>query len=47
MPKTSTKPVDAEEIAEMVDRGQDISAPFQRGTGREHPLACASARACT
>ncbi len=28
MPKTSTKPVAAEEIAEMADRGQDISAHF-------------------
>ncbi len=28
MPKTSSKPVDAEEIAEMADRGQDISAHF-------------------
>ena len=28
MPKTSTKPVDAEEIAKMADRGQDISAHF-------------------
>jgi len=28
MPKTSTKPTDAEEIAEMADRGQDISAHF-------------------
>jgi hypothetical protein len=28
MPKTSNKPVDAEEIAEMADRGQDVSAHF-------------------
>ncbi len=28
MPKTSAKPVDAERIAEMADRGQDISAHF-------------------
>lgn len=28
MPKISSKPVDAEEIAEMADRGQDISAHF-------------------
>ncbi len=28
MPKTSAKPVDAEQIAEMADRGQDISAHF-------------------
>ena len=28
MRKTSAKPVDAEEIAEMADRGQDISAHF-------------------
>lgn len=28
MPKTSSKPVDAEEIAEMADRGQNISAHF-------------------
>jgi len=28
MPKTSTKPIDAEKIAEMADRGQDISAHF-------------------
>ena len=28
MPKTSSKPVAAEEIAEMADRGQDISAHF-------------------
>ena len=28
MPKTSSKPIDAEEIAEMADRGQDISAHF-------------------
>lgn len=30
MPKTSTKPVDAEQIAEMADRGQDISAHFAK-----------------
>ena len=28
MPKTSSKPVDAEAIAERADRGQDISAHF-------------------
>ena len=28
MRKTSTKPADAEEIARMADRGQDISAHF-------------------
>jgi len=28
MPKTSSKPVDAEEIAKMADRGQNISAHF-------------------
>lgn len=28
MPRTSTKRADAEEIAEMADRGQDISAHF-------------------
>ena len=28
MPKLSGKPVDAEEIAEMADRGEDISAHF-------------------
>ena len=28
MPKMSKKPVDAEEIAKMADRGQDISAHF-------------------
>lgn len=28
MPKTSSKPVDAEEIAEMADRGEDVSAHF-------------------
>jgi hypothetical protein len=28
MPKTSTKTIDAEKIAEMADRGQDISAHF-------------------
>ncbi len=28
MPKTSTKPISAEEIAEMADRGQDISGHF-------------------
>ena len=28
MPKTSTKPVDAEAIAAMADRGEDISAHF-------------------
>ena len=28
MPKTSTKPVVAEEIARMADKGQDISAHF-------------------
>ncbi len=28
MPKTSSKPVAAEKIAEMADRGQDISAHF-------------------
>lgn len=28
MPNTSTKPVDADEIAEMADRGQDISMHF-------------------
>ena len=28
MPKTSRKPVAAEEIAEMADRGQDISTHF-------------------
>ena len=28
MPKTSSKPIDAEEIAQMADRGQDISAHF-------------------
>lgn len=30
MPKTSSKPVSAESIAEMADRGQDISAHFTR-----------------
>jgi hypothetical protein len=28
MPKTSIKPIHAEKIAEMADRGQDISAHF-------------------
>ncbi len=28
MPKPLNKPVDAEEIAEMADRGQDVSAHF-------------------
>jgi hypothetical protein len=28
MPKTSHKPVDAEQIARMADRGQDISTHF-------------------
>jgi hypothetical protein len=28
MPKTFIKPVDAEEIAAMADRGQDVSAHF-------------------
>jgi hypothetical protein len=28
MPRTSSKPVCAEEIAEMADRGQDVSAHF-------------------
>lgn len=28
MPKTSTKPMEAEEIAKMADRGQDISKHF-------------------
>ncbi len=28
MPKSFSKPVDAEQIAEMADRGQDISAHF-------------------
>ena len=28
MAKPSSKPVDAEEIAEMADRGQDVSAHF-------------------
>ncbi len=28
MPKRSTKPMDAEKIAEMADRGQDVSAHF-------------------
>jgi hypothetical protein len=28
MPNTLSKPVDAEEIAEMADRGQDVSAHF-------------------
>ena len=28
MPKSSTKPVDAEDIAQMADRGQDVSAHF-------------------
>ena len=28
MPKTSAKPIDAKQIAEMADRGQDISAHF-------------------
>jgi hypothetical protein len=28
MPKTSTKPISAEKIAEMADRGQDISVHF-------------------
>lgn len=28
MPKKSNKPVDAEEVAEMADRGQNISAHF-------------------
>lgn len=28
MPKTLSKPIDAEEIAQMADRGQDISAHF-------------------
>ena len=30
VPKTSTKPVDAEEIAEIADRAQDISAHFSQ-----------------
>ena len=30
MPKTSPKPVDAEKIALMADRGQDISAHFTK-----------------
>ena len=28
MPRTSTKPISAEKIAEMADRGQDISGHF-------------------
>ncbi len=28
MPKTSRKPIDAEEIAKLADKGQDISAHF-------------------
>ena len=28
MPRTSSKPVDAEEIAQKADRGQDISSHF-------------------
>jgi len=28
MPKTSTKPISAEKIAEMADRGKDISGHF-------------------
>ena len=28
MPRTSTKPINAERIAEMADRGQDVSAHF-------------------
>ena len=28
MPRTSSKPLDAEKIAEMADRGQDISTHF-------------------
>ena len=28
MPKTSSKPIDAEKLAQMADRGQDISAHF-------------------
>lgn len=30
MPKTSTKPIDAERIAEMPDQGQDISSHFAK-----------------
>jgi Ribbon-helix-helix protein, copG family len=30
MPKISTKPIDAERIAEMADKGQDISAHFTK-----------------
>jgi hypothetical protein len=44
MPKTSTKPVDAEEIAEMADRGQDISAHFTNQfirTKQDHRAAVA------
>lgn len=28
MPKTSTKPISAEKIAEMADRGEDVSGHF-------------------
>jgi hypothetical protein len=28
MPKTSSRPLDAEQIAEMADRGKDVSAHF-------------------
>ena len=28
MPKTSSKPIEAEKIAEMADQGQDVSAHF-------------------
>lgn len=30
MPKTSSKPVDAEKLAKMADRGQDVSAHFTK-----------------
>ena len=38
MPKTSSKPIDAEEIAEMADRGQDISAHFTNEFTARRPV---------
>jgi len=43
MPKTSTKPISAEKIAEMADRGQDISGHFtNRFTVVRPALPCAT-----
>jgi hypothetical protein len=38
MPKTSTKPIDAERIAEMADQGQDISAHFTKSFTIVRPI---------